>query len=128
MPLSDHEQQILAELEESLSKEDPRFAKNVSETNVYSFSGRRVKLGIVGFILGLLLLVSCFAFSIILGLIGVALMFASAIMVERNARRLSKATWQDVTRKTKHVDDSTVVGPRVASLRKWLNSRRFPTS
>ena len=34
MPLSEHEQRILAELEESLSKQDPRFAKNVRETNV----------------------------------------------------------------------------------------------
>ena len=39
MPLSEHEQKILAELEESLSKQDPRFAKNVRETNVYSHGG-----------------------------------------------------------------------------------------
>ncbi len=45
MPLSEHEQRILAELEESLSKEDPRFAKNVRETNIYSHSGRRVRWG-----------------------------------------------------------------------------------
>jgi len=48
--LSEHEQRILAELEESLSKQDPRFAKNVRETNVYSHGGRRVRWGIAGFI------------------------------------------------------------------------------
>jgi len=50
MPLSEHEQKILAELEESLSKQDPRFAKNVRETNVYSHGGRRVRWGILGFV------------------------------------------------------------------------------
>ena len=48
MPLSEHEQRILAELEESLSKQDPRFAKNVRETNIYSHSGRRVRWGVAG--------------------------------------------------------------------------------
>ena len=34
MPLSDHEQRILAELEESLSKQDPRFAERVANESV----------------------------------------------------------------------------------------------
>ncbi len=61
MPLSEHEQRILAELEESLSKQDPRFAKNVRETNVYSHGGRRVRWGIAGFVAGLLILILCFS-------------------------------------------------------------------
>ena len=61
MPLSEHEQRILAELEESLSKQDPRFAKNVRETNVYSHGGRRVRWGIAGFIAGLVILILCFS-------------------------------------------------------------------
>ena len=59
MPLSEHEQRILAELEESLSKQDPRFAKNVRETNVYSHGGRRVRWGVAGFVVGLLILILC---------------------------------------------------------------------
>jgi len=47
-------------LEESLSKQDPRFAKNVRETNVYSHGGRRVRWGIAGFIAGLVILILCF--------------------------------------------------------------------
>jgi hypothetical protein len=61
MPLSEHEQRILAEFEESLSKQDPRFAKNVRETNVYSHAGRRVRWGIVGFVVGLLILIFFFS-------------------------------------------------------------------
>jgi hypothetical protein len=67
MPLSEHEQRILAELEESLSKQDPRFAKNVRETNIYSHSGRRVRWGVAGFIVGLHHPVLCFSHSVLLG-------------------------------------------------------------
>ena len=94
MPLSEHEQRILAELEESLSKQDPRFAKNVRETNIYSHSGRRVRWGVAGFLVGLLVLILCFSHSVLLGLVGVALMFISAVVVERNARLLGRASWQ----------------------------------
>ena len=105
MPLSEHEQKILAELEESLSKQDPRFAKNVRETNVYSHGGRRVRWGIAGFVAGLLILILFFSQSTLLGLFGVALMFVSAVVIERNARLLGRASWQDITR-TPQGDDA----------------------
>jgi len=66
MPLSEHEQRILAELEESLSKQDPRFAKNVRETNVYSHGGRRRAMGHRCFIAGLVILILCFSTSVLL--------------------------------------------------------------
>jgi Protein of unknown function (DUF3040) len=128
MPLSDHEQQILAQLEESLAKQDPRFAKSVRETNVYSLGGRRVRWGIAGFLTGLILLVACFSFSVILGLVGVALMFASAIVVERNARLMGRASWQDLTRSKRHADDQSAMNPRVKSFRDWLSQRRRPSA
>ena len=97
MPLSEHEQKILAELEESLSKQDPRFAKNVRDTNVYSHGARRVRWGIAGFVLGLVVLLAFFSQNVYVGLVGVALMFASAIVIERNARLLGRAGWRDIT-------------------------------
>jgi len=98
MPLSEHEQRILAELEESLSKQDPRFAKNVRETNVYSHGGRRVRWGIAGFIAGLVILILCFSTSVLLGLVGVALMLSLIhistlrVLHDDHAPRLSIAT------------------------------------
>ncbi len=124
MPLSEHEQRILAELEESLSKQDPRFAKNVRETNIYSHSGRRVRWGIVGFLAGLVMLILCFSSSVLLGLIGVALMFVSAVVVERNARLLGRASWQDITRSGQGDDARANYGPRTSSLRDWLSRHR----
>jgi hypothetical protein len=124
MPLSEHEQRVLAELEESLSKQDPRFAKNVRETNIYSHSGRRVRWGIAGFLVGLLVLILCFSHSVLLGLVGVALMFISAVVVERNARLLGRASWQDITRPSHGDDTQANYGPRTSSLRDWLSRHR----
>jgi hypothetical protein len=124
MPLSEHEQRILAELEESLSKQDPRFAKNVRETNVYSHAGRRVRWGILGFVVGLLVLIFFFSESILLGLVGVALMFVAAVVIERNARLLGRASWQDITRPGHGDDAHANSGPRTSSLRDWLSRQR----
>lgn len=124
MPLSEHEQRILDQLEESLSKQDPRFAKNVRETNVYAHGGRRVRWGIAGFVAGLLILLLFFSNSIALGLVGVAMMFVSAVVVERNVRLLGRASWQDLTRNAQGDDARANYGPRTSSLRDWLSRQR----
>lgn len=125
MPLSEHEQRILAELEESLSKQDPRFAENVRKTTVYSHSGRRVRWGILGFILGLALLLFTFSRSVLVGLVGVAIMFASLVVIERNARRVTKATWNDIARSLRSEDgEESVIDARRNSLKEWLERRR----
>lgn len=125
MPLSEHEQRILAELEESLSKQDPRFARNVRETNVYAHSGRRVRWGIAGFVAGLLILILCFSHSVLLGLAGVAVMFLSAIVVERNARLIGRATWHD-SQQGAGPDEHEPVNPapRLSPWREWLTRYR----
>lgn len=125
MPLSEHEQRILAELEESLSKADPRFARNVRETTVYSHSGRRARWGVVGFLVGLAVLVSTFSTSIVLGLVGVAIMFVSGIVIERNVRRLGRASWQDLTRSLRPDGEGrAALDERRNALREWLERRR----
>ena len=126
MPLSEHEQEILAELEESLHKQDPRFVKNVQNTNVYAHSGRRVRWGVAGFVLGLAVLLLCFSTSVLLGLLGVVIMFVSAVVIERNARRLGRASWQDLTRGTQGDDAVSGIDPRTSALRDWLSRHRRP--
>jgi hypothetical protein len=124
MPLSEHEQKILAELEESLAKQDPHFAKSVRETNVYSHSLRRVRWGIAGFVVGLVVLVLFFSQNVIIGLLGVGLMFASVIVTERNARRLGRASWRELTRPSSR--DGAAANQRVAGVRQWLGRLRRP--
>ena len=75
MPLSEHEQRVLAQLEESLTRQDPQLAKTAHAKNVYVHAGRRVRQSILGFIVGLVILVLYFSNNLWLGLLGVAIMF-----------------------------------------------------
>jgi hypothetical protein len=117
MPLSEHEQKILSEMEASLTSHDPRFAKSVATTNVFAIGRRRVRLSILGFIAGLVLLVATFASSIILGLLGVLLMFASALVAERNLRLMGRATLHDFLSSRGGDDTPPVEGDRMRRMR-----------
>ena len=85
MPLSEHEQRILAELEESLARHDPRFVERVQSESVRAT--RRCRWAVVGFLVGLAVLVAFYSESVGVGLLGVAVMFASAVVFEHNLRR-----------------------------------------
>jgi hypothetical protein len=126
MPLSEHEQRILAELEESLSTQDPRFAERVASETVYKHAGRQCKWAGLCFFLGLVFLVAFYSFSVILGLIGVGVMFGSAIVFERNLRRMGKASWHDITRSLNEDEHSGAQGgieSAVHDARDWVRSR-----
>jgi len=68
VPLSDHEQRILAELEESLVRQDPEFAERVRSETVYRHAGRYCKWAAVTFVLGVVVLVAFYSQSVIAGL------------------------------------------------------------
>jgi hypothetical protein len=97
VPLSEHEQRILAELEESLVRQDPEFAERVRSETVYRHAGRRCKWSAVTFVGGVAFLVAFFPRSVFLGLLGAAIMFASLVVFDRNLRRMGKAGWRDLT-------------------------------
>jgi len=124
MPLSEHEQKILAQLEESLSKQDPRFAKSVRETNVYAHSLRQIRWSVAAFILGLVVLVAFFSHVILLGVVGVAIMFGAAVVIERNVRRIGKASLRDIARSRSGESIADGVTQRSASFKDWLARQR----
>src|SRR5580704_6030069 len=97
MPLSEHEQRILAELEESLYKQDPDFAERVRSETVYRHAGRHCKWAAVGFVAGVVIVIAFVSVSIFVALLGVAIMFGTAVIFERNLRRMGKAGWRDLT-------------------------------
>lgn len=71
MPLSDHEQRVLEQMEHALYAEDPRFASNLKKPAVHTRSRRRALLGVVVAVLGLaLVLGGVFTSQIWLGGIG----------------------------------------------------------
>lgn len=124
MPLSDHEQRILAELEESLVRQDPEFAERVRSETVYRHAGRYCKWAAVGFIAGVAILVAFYSQYVILGFLGAAVMFVSAVVFERNLRRMGKAGWHDLTRAAPEKGDgSQGIEGAVHDAREWFRTR-----
>jgi hypothetical protein len=80
----------------------------------------------VGFLAGLAIVVAFFSESVLAGFFGVGLMFVSAVVFERNLRRMGKAGWHDLTRKGKGEDaQPRGVAGTADGVRSWLRNR-FP--
>jgi hypothetical protein len=86
MPLSEHEQRILAEIERRLLEEDPKFAHHVGSTFQAHLS-RRLKLAAAGFVVGLIVLVAGFAQNVALGVAGFVIMLVAIFEFVRTLRR-----------------------------------------
>jgi hypothetical protein len=87
MPLSDHEQRILAEIERRLLEEDPKFAHQVG-SSFRAHLARRLKLAVAGFVLGLIVLVVGVSLSYVaLGVAGFVIMLGSVFLFVRTMRR-----------------------------------------
>ncbi len=97
VPLSEDEQRILQEIERSFYDNDPAFAREVSSKPLYRHAGRNLKWAAAGFFCGFVLLIVAFASSLVLGFAGFLVMLASAIVFERNLRKMGRAGWQQVT-------------------------------
>ena len=98
MPLSEHEQRILHELEQSLYQEDPDFAERVRSETVYRHAGRYCIWSALVFVAGLVFMFFTFASSFFLGFLGVVVMFLSGVVFANNARRMGKAGIDDLSR------------------------------
>lgn len=90
MPLSDHEQRILDEIERRLVAEDPRFARSTTLTAPRTHVVSRVRRGIVAFAAGLALLVGGLfagtetpALLIALGVAGFGVMLLGVVVISR---------------------------------------------
>jgi hypothetical protein len=119
VPLSEEEQRVLNEMEQTLYRHDPAFAARVKSESVYKYAGRFIRWSIAGFIVGLLIMILFFTTSIFLGLLGVAIMFASLVVFSTNLRRVGKAGWQDITHSLK----SDRIGNPASEARDWFRSR-----
>jgi hypothetical protein len=86
MPLSDHEQRMLDQIESALYAEDPKFASSVRGGNLRAPSARRRLQGGVLFVVGLALLVSGVPFYanvnhafLIVSIVGFVIMFGGVV-------------------------------------------------
>ncbi|MDF0532031.1 DUF3040 domain-containing protein [Tsukamurella sp. 8F] len=84
MPLSEHEQRMLDQIESALYAEDPKFASSVRGSRISRVPGKRRIFAGVGFIVGLVLLVTglllqAVQLQVAVGIVGFLLMFGSLV-------------------------------------------------
>lgn len=95
VPLSEHEQQLLEQMEQALYAEDPKFASQMQGAGAKAAARRRIAIGVVGVLLGLGLLLAGVSTTMWLGAAGFALMVASvAYAVTPPRRRAALGTVQ----------------------------------
>ena len=91
MPLSEHEQRLLDQIERQLYAEDPKFASAVRSHDVKAHLSRRVKrysvlvvLGLAGLVAGAVLR------NVAVGVAGFLLMLAAGGVIVRSMQRLGR--------------------------------------
>lgn len=88
MPLSDHEQRILDEIERRLAAEDPKFARSTSATTPRGLAVRRIKRASLGFIAGFGLMIAGLVSgqALPLGIAGFVVMLLALVVIARASR------------------------------------------
>lgn len=82
MPLSEHEQRLLEQMERALHAEDPKLASTLRHGSNRSVNGRQVLLGCLGILIGLAgLLGGVITSIIVLGVFGFLFMLGGALMI-----------------------------------------------
>ncbi|HYN75478.1 MAG TPA: DUF3040 domain-containing protein [Candidatus Limnocylindria bacterium] len=78
MPLSEHEQRLLEQMERALYAEDPKLASTLRGADVQAHQRRRLLVGSLGLMLGLGLLLAGVSVGWPLGVLGFLVMLVSA--------------------------------------------------
>ena len=94
MPLSDHEQRLLEQIERALYAEDPKFASSVRASDLRTHYRRRLVRSAIGFVVGLGILVAGLVtqvFYLAVGVAGFFVMLVSALLGISAWRRLAGA-------------------------------------
>ncbi|GAA1968741.1 DUF3040 domain-containing protein [Kitasatospora viridis] len=90
MPLSEHEQRLLDQMERALYAEDPKFASALEGTGLRTYTRRRVYLAAAGFVLGVGLLMGGMIAQprfIWLSVVGFLVMLGCAVLAVAGWRR-----------------------------------------
>ena len=81
MPLSEHEQRLLEQIERALVDDDPKFASSVRSGDRRLKARRKLQLGALLVVVGLAVLVGgAVAHSVLLGVLGFLVMFGGATL------------------------------------------------
>jgi hypothetical protein len=81
VPLSEHEQRMLEQMERALYAEDPKFASALEGTGLRTFTRRRVYQAVAGFLVGVALLMGGMIAKLTwVGVAGFLVMLACAVL------------------------------------------------
>ena len=94
MPLSEHEQRLLEQIERALVDDDPKFASSVRTGDRRLKARRKLQLGALLVLVGLGLLIGGVAQWVPLGVVGFLVMFAGAALAVLNYRSATGAPEQ----------------------------------
>jgi hypothetical protein len=117
MPLSEHEQRILEEMERRLAEEDPRLVEAVARATVSGQAIRRIRWGVGGFVVGFLMLM-LFQFSLWVAVAGFATMLGSSLLIYHHLKKMGREQLRSMERQGRF----SVTG----ALARWAERFRRP--
>lgn len=98
MPLSEHEQRLLDQIERQLYADDPKFAASVRSHDLKSHVARRIKRFAALLVLGLGALVAgAILRNVFVGVAGFLVMLAAGLVIARGLQRLNGGGESNVT-------------------------------
>ena len=81
MPLSEHEQRLLEQMEKALYAEDPKFATALRQDSGTKPNRARAALGVIAFLLGVLvMMVGAVSSLVVVGVLGFVVMLMGALL------------------------------------------------
>ncbi|MEU6843616.1 DUF3040 domain-containing protein [Streptomyces sp. NPDC046716] len=91
MPLSEHEQRMLEQMERALYAEDPKFATALEGSGLRTYTRRRVYQAVAGFLVGIaLLMAGMVAKQIWISVVGFLVMLGCAVLAVTGWRKAPK--------------------------------------
>jgi hypothetical protein len=92
VPLSEHEQRMLEQMERALYAEDPKFASALEGSGLRTYTRRRVYLAVAGFLIGVgLLMAGVIAVRFwIISVVGFLVMLGCAVLAVTGWRRVTR--------------------------------------
>ncbi|MEV7405446.1 DUF3040 domain-containing protein [Streptomyces sp. NPDC091267] len=91
MPLSEHEQRMLEQMERALYAEDPKFATALEGSGLRTYTRRRVYQAVAGFLVGIaLLMAGMVAKQIWISVVGFLVMLGCAVLAVTAWRKAPK--------------------------------------
>jgi hypothetical protein len=91
MSLSEHEQRVLDELEQTLSHQDPALAGRMASHDSYRRARRALGLSVGGFVAGVVVMIAFFTSSVAVGFLGAVMMVVAADIFWTSLRRVRGA-------------------------------------